>query len=160
MLRQLKQMASEISSELHAILKGDPDACSLALLVWELAHLWDDLVDRDRTLGPEDVHRAFEIALFALPAHPLYQRHFNDLQLLLKIGYANWRAANDLERLAQGAETLDPRPMEVAHVLRHKLADVYIYLAGLVGGPYWANENAARIWMIAHNESFAEYIHG
>lgn len=151
-------MSAALCPELREILKNHPDACSLAILVWELAHLWDDLVDRDRTVEIEDVHRAFEIALFALPAHPLYQRCFNDLQILLKIGYANWRAANDLESMGQGAEG-DLRPLEVAHVLRHKLADVYIYLAGLVGGPEWANRHAARIWLIAHNESFAEYVH-
>jgi hypothetical protein len=53
---------------------GDEQALLMFRLFGELAHTWDDLIDRDKEVTDDAINKAFAIALVYLPANPFYQR--------------------------------------------------------------------------------------
>ncbi|MES2942662.1 MAG: hypothetical protein V4772_07320 [Pseudomonadota bacterium] len=48
-------------------LKDDADAIAFVMLVCTVLHVWDDLEDRDKSLGREQINEAFYMALVVLP---------------------------------------------------------------------------------------------
>ena len=55
---------------LHALFKGNDDAVQLVLMLREISHTWDDLIDKDKPVADTQIHRAFWIALIGLRNHP------------------------------------------------------------------------------------------
>ena len=111
--------------------RGDQDACALLDVLGYVAHLWDDLVDRDRERAPEEITRAFWALLVDLPANPFWLAHAGQLIPVLREGINAWLDANQLEQ----RDDLTSRAQ--AYSLRTAYNQLLTTCAYLVGGFPW-----------------------
>ena len=77
---------------------GNEEAARFVAQLCDVAHTWDDLIDRDTPVSEEAINRCFESALLRIPANPFYQTHFAALSPLLFTGVLGYLTANRMER--------------------------------------------------------------
>lgn len=133
-------------------MKGDKSAADYVELVCNIAHVWDDLIDRDKDVSDEEISKTFFDALIRLPRNNFYRKNFDHLNSVLMNAMSNWQIATKLEREGGGYET------SIAFVLRSSYIDLITQAAMLCGGNKWAcivGEEARRI---THNETYEGYL--
>lgn len=145
---------------LALVLRRHPAAIEFMTVLAQVAHVWDDLIDRDKPMANSAVDIAFFHALVTLPSNSFYREHFASLQPVLVNAILNWHAANGFEWQAEARpEDADARRLlEVAHIIRSDYANVLIHCAYLVGGMQWALEATPRIREWWAKEDFAQYL--
>lgn len=131
---------------------GDENAVGVLLLIADIAHTWDDLIDRDRPVSRADIHRAFTNAVIGLNLNPFFRAHCTTLLPVLMSGIHNWHAANELERDGRRES------LEVAHVIRCAVGDVALLMAEICGGREHAMEHAAGLRMLVQQDSQSSYL--
>ena len=139
---------------LHRVLKGDPDAVALCLLVFNWANDYDHLVDGDlpETEREDALHRAMWALLAGLQTNAFYRRHQDELLVSLLNGVSTWRTANTLQRGS------NPKGHELAHVLRWTLIEFFLHCARLVGGEAWVQRVAPGFWLaMTEDHSFEQF---
>tara|TARA_R110000868_G_scaffold10713_2_gene52055 strand:- start:72 stop:500 length:429 start_codon:yes stop_codon:yes gene_type:complete len=129
-------------------LKGHRDAIALVLMVHDVVEIWDDLIDKDKEVAPEDINRVFRTALIELPRNPFYAENFGALNTIIESAIFDWHTANAFEASRTHLET--------AFGLRCTIQSVTIICARIVGGPVWAQSVSNEIRSIG--ESYAEYV--
>jgi hypothetical protein len=122
--------------------------CSLV----DALHLWDDLIDKDKPVEDERVHKVFTNMLVELPRNPFYLAHSANLAPVLVCAIQNWHLANRIER-----GEADELPVEAAFVLRSSYVDLVTVVATICGGYPWGVEVARRVRALAHEEGFEGY---
>lgn len=132
--------------------RGDEDAVALAMMVIHVCDVWDDLIDKDQEIRDEDITRAFMFALCAMPRNRFYRAHIDEIVPLLELGVVNWLTANRFERDGER------RALEIAHVIRHGIGDLFVHMARLIGGLQWAIEVAPEIKLVVHTDTLDEYL--
>lgn len=135
---------------LKACLQGNSDAVSLLLIIREISHTWDDLIDCDKPVTHQQVNRAFWLSLVGIKTNPFYQRFESVLLPLLEQGILNYVASVDLERTAG-------HPRHLAHTARYAVGDVALVMARLIGGVDWAMEQAATIKLLLQTDTFDDF---
>jgi hypothetical protein len=138
--------------KLRRFFQGNEDAVSLAMMVAHVCDVWDDLIDKDSELRDEAVTRAFLFALCAIPRNRFYRQHMDELLPIIELGVVNWLTANSFE--ASG----DKKSLEIAHVIRHSIGDLFIHMARLIGGMQWGIEAAPDIKLLVQNDTLEEYL--
>lgn len=141
-----------VSERLLEAFLGNQHAVDLVLLLASIAHTWDDLIDRDRPVSPQAIHRAFTQAVIDLNLNPFFRRHCTTLLPVLQTGILNWHAANALE--ADGRK----ESLEVAHVVRCAIGDVVLLIAALCGGHEHAMQHADGLRMLVQQDSLDSYL--
>jgi hypothetical protein len=136
----------------EGFLKGDAEAVQFAVRIFRAAHIWDDLVDKDKPVTDDELYAVFWDLLINLPADRFYQKHFGLLSSTLMNAMMNWRVANTLER--EGSE----KDKSIAFVLRGAYVDILTVSALIVGGLDWVKEVGPAIRRWAHEETFAQYL--
>jgi hypothetical protein len=136
----------------EGFLKGDAEAVQFAVRIFRAAHIWDDLVDKDKPVTDEELYAVFWDLLINLPADRFYQKHFSLLSSTLMNAMMNWRVANTLER--EGSE----KDKSIAFVLRGAYVDILTVSALIVGGVDWVKEVGPAIRRWAHEETFDQYL--
>lgn len=120
--------------------RGCEPAVEMCVELVEVAHTWDDLIDRDKYVGPEAVDKAFRTLLFSLPVNKFWQDNAEVLHPVLGSVYLQWTAANVLEKEQQ------PGDRERAFMLRAALYQLFQTVAACVGGLSWAVEVGPHIY--------------
>jgi hypothetical protein len=129
---------------------GNDHAVSLIEGVWELAEVYDHLVDGDK--HPEDaVHRAMAFALFGIHANPVYRQH-PELQHVLMQTIALWRAANLLER------TRNPDALNVSYTLRCSPFNFFVSVVMCVSGEKKAIQAAELFYGPDDDDTLVGYV--
>lgn len=118
--------------QLAALCGDDQDATALIAGVWNLCEVWDDAIDGEKNESDDDIHRAFEFALFDLHANGFYQRHRATLEPVMRLMIDNWKCANDLERMGT------PGALVHAYALRCSPYDFFYTVVLLASGPHAA----------------------
>jgi hypothetical protein len=140
----------DLRRRLFDLLLGHEDAVAFNLALMDVLHLWDDLIDGDKPVTPEDVHKAFRLALVVIPGNPFYRRHFDQLHPLIDPLILNWLTANDME--ARGEQ------LDIAWVIRSDYCNVLLKSLEIVGG----FDHARRVWPDVraywHSEGFNQYL--
>jgi hypothetical protein len=139
---------------LNRIFQGDESAMVLVRHIYRLAHLIDDIVDRDRPVSDKEVYEAFWIALVQIPSNSFYCRYQKELVPVAATSILNWVAATDLEK--RPSPTVDQ--LHVAHIIRCGVVDVLMLMATIIGGVKWGFEIAADLQMHCQDESFLTYL--
>ncbi|UIF90841.1 hypothetical protein [Cupriavidus sp. UYPR2.512] len=143
---------SSIKEFFEHFLLGNEAAVAFNLLFRDVLHAWDDLIDRDKPVSDEDIHRAFRSALVLLPANPFYRAHFAQLHPLIDNAILNWMAANAMEATESRTDK------EIAFITRSDYINVFVKSLFLVGGFEHARKalpEARRHW---HAEGFDRYL--
>lgn len=130
---------------------GDEYALQMFRMFGDLAHIWDDLVDKDKERTEDEINHAFAVALVYLPANPFYQRiQPQILPMWLSVIYA-FQTANAFE------EAKDPHGVEIAHGLRYAAGHIVSYAIHVCVGPEQAKKYIPEMWKVLMPERFDEY---
>ena len=107
---------------------GDHHAVQFVLDLSMLVETWDDLVDKDKPLGEQDIHDAFVAALINFPLNPFYRRHQDALLPLITVAINAWFDSLEMER----GDT--PHERMWAFFLKDLGLEVFLFCAMLAGG--------------------------
>jgi hypothetical protein len=130
---------------------GNQDALNMFRMGVDLAHIWDDLVDKDKEVSEDAINHAFAIALVYLPANPFYQSIQQQvLPMWLSIIHA-FQTANAFEKAK------DPHGLEIAHSLRYAAGNLMAYVVHVCVGPEKAKEYLPEMWKAIVVERFDDY---
>jgi hypothetical protein len=130
---------------------GNNDALQMYRMLVDLAHLWDDLVDKDKDVTELDINNSFLICLVYLPLNPFYQQIQRDVMPMWITVVSAYQTANKFER------EKDERGLEAAHMLRYAAGNILAYAIHTCVGPNKATEYVPEMWKDIVNERFAEY---
>ena len=130
---------------------GNQDALNMYRAFAFLAHTWDDLVDKDKTVSELDINQAFLTALVYLPANPFYRSIQNEIFPMWMVVVSSFETANKFER------DKDPHGIEIAHGLRYAAGNIMAYVVHLCVGAEKAREYLPEMWKAIFHERFDEY---
>jgi hypothetical protein len=130
---------------------GNTDALNMYRMLVDLAHLWDDLVDKDKDVTELEINNSFLICLVYLPLNPFYQQIQRDVMPMWITVVSAYQTANKFER------EKDERGLEAAHMLRYAAGNILAYAIHVCVGPEKATEYIPEMWKDVVNERFAEY---
>ena len=80
------------------ICKGNQEAANFLEMFFFACHLWDDLIDKDKTRTDDEINNIFWLIFIEIPRNPYYQKNFNDIQPVMANAIQEWFVANSLER--------------------------------------------------------------
>lgn len=130
---------------------GNQDALNMYRMLVDLAHLWDDLVDKDKNAHENDINNAFLICLVYLPANPFYQRIQTAVLPMWLTVVSAYQTANQFER------DKDPHGIEIAHALRYAAGNIVAYMVHVCLGPEKARDVLPEVWKSVVHERFDAY---
>jgi purine-cytosine permease-like protein len=130
---------------------GNQDALNMYRAFVDLSHLWDDLIDKDKPVSPDDINQAFLTCLVYLPANPFY-RHIQDQILpMWLVVISSFETANKFEA------DKDPHGIEIAHSLRYAAGNIVAYAIHVCVGADEARKVLPDMWKSIFYERFDEY---
>lgn len=135
-------------------LREDRAAIDCVVKLFEIFHLWDDLIDGDNPRGADSINAAFIHALVRLPQNPFYARNQATLVEAIERGIVDWHTATAIEQKLPH----DRHEMHRAYVLRCSVLGIITKCAELVGGLDWALEVDPEIWAYGMRETFEQYM--
>jgi hypothetical protein len=130
---------------------GDEEALAMYQMFVDLAHIWDDLVDKDKEVSEQAINRAFSICLIYLPTNRFYQAiQYAVLPMWVSVVSA-YQTANHYEK------TKDEHGIEIAHGLRYAVGNIIAYAVHVCVGPEKAVELMPEVWKQIMIERYDEY---
>lgn len=135
------------------IFRGNMAAIELMQMFRHVAHIWDDLIDRDRKVNDADINGAFWAALVGIPSNSFFNAHRAVLLPSFAQGIMGWLASNEL-----ALDKKNPLSREIAHIARSDAGDFALLIAQIIGGPAWAAMHAATLKILMRNMDYAEFI--
>lgn len=135
---------------------GNPAAVKFIQDVGVIAETWDDLIDGDKPVGPDDINRAFLLALVELPSNPFYDAHRHSLLPMLLAGANAWVDSTTYER------STDLSQKAYAYVLRDWYVEIVLLVIALTKGvpAMRAVSMDVRAFFTHDAESFQDYARG
>jgi hypothetical protein len=130
---------------------GNEDALNLFRMLVDLAHTWDDLVDKDKDLPETEVNNAFLICLVYMQANPFYRKIQEQIWPMWLTVVSAYETANTYER------NKDEHGIEIAHSLRYAAGHIVAYMVHVCVGPEKAKEFLPEVWKHIIVERFDEY---
>ena len=130
---------------------GNQDALNVYRMFIDLAHLWDDLVDKDKEAQEAEINNAFLICLVYLPANPFYQTIQQAVLPMWLTVVSAYQTANKYE------QDKDAHGLEIAHTLRYAVGNIVAYMVHVCLGPEKAAEVLPEVWKAVVQERFDEY---
>lgn len=132
--------------------KGNRAASDYLLALVEVLHFWDDLIDKDKPVSDQTIHRMFMQMLVEMPRNPFFIAHQQNLLPVLIIAIQNWHVANAAER------GLCPNiPLECAFIIRSAYVDMVTLVATICGGYDHGLAVGKQVRELAHLEGFEIY---
>lgn len=130
---------------------GNQDALNFFRMLVDLAHIWDDLVDKDKDVNESQINNAFLIALVYLPANAFYQKIQAQILPMWVTVVSAYQTANHFERCK------DPHGVEIAHTLRYAAGNIIAYAIHVCVGPERAKAYLPDMWKAVVVERFGDY---
>lgn len=130
---------------------GNQDALHMYRMFVDLAHTWDDLVDKDKVASEYEVNNAFLICLVYLQANPFYISIQEQIMPMWLTVVSAYETANTFEK------NKDPHGIEIAHSLRYASGHIVAYAVHVCVGPEKAREFLPDVWKGVVFERFDEY---
>jgi purine-cytosine permease-like protein len=130
---------------------GNQDALNLYHMFVDLAHTWDDLVDRDKPVTQDAINNAFLICLAYMPANPFYQQIQQAVLPMWLTVVSAYQTANKFE------QDKDEHGLEIAHTLRYAAGNIIAYAVHVCVGPEKAKEILPEMWKTVVAERYADY---
>lgn len=130
---------------------GNQDALNMYRAFVNLAHTWDDMIDRDKPVSADDINRAFLTCLVYLPANPFYRAIQDQILPMWLVVVSSYETANTFEKAK------DPHGIEIAHGLRYAAGNIVAYAVHVCLGAEKAKEVLPEVWKAMFYERFDEY---
>jgi len=132
-------------------MRDDMDAVGLIMSVVKIADVWDNLIDKDKSVTDEEINQVFWMMLIEIPRNPAFRRYQLDITTVMSTGIINWHVANRL----QGG---DDHAKQIAHVIRYSIADLALYLASAIGGTDWAVEVGPELRLRSQKDKLENFM--
>jgi hypothetical protein len=130
---------------------GNEEALAMYQMFADLAHAWDDLIDRDKEVSEQAINNAFMICLVYLPMNKFYQAiQYAILPMWISVVSA-YQTANHYEK------TKDEHGIEIAHGLRYAVGNIIAYAVHVCVGPEKAAEIMPEVWKHIMIERYDDY---
>lgn len=113
---------------------GNQDAINLSLMLLDVAHAWDDLVDGDEV---EDIDKIFRYLIYDIPMNPVY-RIIPGINCHLLNIFLRWRDATTME-------SKEDRDLEKTYMLRAGIYDMFSIIVYHLFGDERAKEIGPKI---------------
>ena len=117
----------------------------------ELAHIWDDLVDKDKPVSEDAINKAFLICLVYLPSNPFYQYIQKDILPMWITVVSSYQTANFFEK------TKDEHGVEIAHTLRYAVGNIIAFAIHVCVGAEKAKVMLPEMWKLVVFERYDAY---
>ena len=130
---------------------NNQDALNVYHAFADLAHIWDDLIDKDKPVSADEINRAFLTCLVYLPANPFYRSIQEQILPMWLVVVSAYETANSFEK------NKDPHGIEIAHGLRYAVGNILAYVVHVCVGPEKAKEILPDMWKTIFYERFDEY---
>lgn len=130
---------------------GNQDALNLFRMFVDLAHTWDDLVDKDKDVSGEKINNSFLICLVYMQANPFYKSIQEQVLPMWITAVSAYETANKYEL------DKDEHGIEIAHGLRYAAGNIIAYAVHVCVGAEKAREFLPEIWKHIIVERFDEY---
>jgi hypothetical protein len=130
---------------------GNEDALNVFRMLVDLAHTWDDLVDKDKPAGETEINNAFLICLVYLQANPFYRSIQEQVWPMWLSVVSAYETANKFEK------DKDPHGIEIAHGLRYAAGHIIAYMVHVCVGAEKAKEVLPEVWKAVYFERYEEY---
>ena len=131
--------------------QGNGYAVRLALDIWSVIQVWDDLVDKDSEVGSDEINETFRKLIYTIPSNPFYAEHAHEFAPILHDMMIRWQIANTLE------EEQSDGDLEKAWMLRAGVYQVFVYIASKAVDPVWAAIVGPEIWR-SYGETLPDFI--
>ncbi len=79
-------------------MRGNADAADCVVALSTVSELWDDLIDRDRPVSDEEIHKGFVSVLIGLNDNPFWNGFHVKLMPIVIVGTNAWLDANKLQQ--------------------------------------------------------------
>jgi len=130
---------------------GNQDALIVYRMLVDLAHAWDDLVDKDKNVSEKEINNAFLICLVYLQTNTFYQQVQRDILPMWISVVSAYETANKFER------DKDAHGIEISHMLRYAIGNMVSYFVHVCVGPEKATEYMPEVWKTIVFERFDDY---
>ena len=130
---------------------GNHDALNMYRMLVDLAHTWDDLVDKDRDLPTDHINNAFLIALVYMPANVFYRSIQEQIMPMWLTVISAYEVANKFE------QDKDEHGVEIAHNLRYAVGHIVAYMVQVCVGYEKSKEILPEVWKSIVFERFDDY---
>jgi hypothetical protein len=130
---------------------GNEHAARLVADLCFVAHVWDDLIDKDKVVADTAISDAFTAALLSIPNNPFYVAHRQNLAPLIHTGILGYLAANRMEKSG------DAHQVEIAHGLRYAVGQVTTYTVAVTNPGVRAETILPEAWKFVMPERFDDY---
>lgn len=130
---------------------GNQDALNMYRMFVSVAHVWDDLVDKDKEVSEDAINNTFLTCLVYLPANPFYQTIQTQVLPMWLTVVSAYQVANHFER------EKDPHGIEIAHSLRYAVGNIVAYAVHVCVGAEQAKQVLPEVWKAIFFERFDEY---
>lgn len=117
-------------------LKGDESALEMCELIASGAHMWDDLIDGDKAVTHEQIHKGIMALSIGLMRNAFFLENIYTLLPLLEQAMYDWIESTRLEK-GEG--------YPLAFALRSTYVSLMIRGAYIVGGYEWGQDASAYI---------------
>ena len=130
---------------------GNQDALNMYRMLIDLAHTWDDLVDKDRELPADHINNAFLITLVYMPSNIFYRSIQEQIMPMWLTVVSAYEVANKFE------QDKDEHGVEIAHNLRYAVGHIVSYMVQVCVGYEKSKEILPEVWKSIVFERFDEY---
>lgn len=133
-----EQQHTDLEGRLIYFLKGDSLAVKFCMDLVYIAHLWDDLIDKDKERTDQEINDAFRLALIEIPANRFFLMNQSVLTPIMLNIILKWQDSNILEKGSA-------HDKHMAYVHRAGITEIFNICAFLTGGVEWATEHGPDI---------------
>jgi purine-cytosine permease-like protein len=130
---------------------GNQDALNMYHAFVDLAHTWDDLIDKDKPVETSKINQAFLTCLVYLLANPFYRGIQDQILPMWLVVISSYETANFFEA------SKDQHGIEIAHGLRYAVGNIVAYAVHICVGAEAAKEFLPDMWKTIFFERFDEY---
>lgn len=131
---------------------GNRPAIDFWMTLYRIAHIYDDLIDKDRDIPDQDVHDLIWLMLVDVQDNLFYQQHYHQLKPLMVNALIAYRASVRYE------QEHDEQGQELGHVLRYAVGNVMVNAIYLCGGEAHANRHAPELYKRLCDDRLGDYL--
>ena len=135
---------------LNYFLNGDRNAVQYALDILYIAHLWDDLIDKDRERTDAEINAAFVKALAKIPLNPFYAANAANLLPLTLCNIWKWQDSNELIQGSNGHKVL-------GYITRTGVWDIIYFCMFLTGTEDWIRQHGTAFWQTFGQDTVTDF---
>lgn len=136
----------------HTLFMGNHDALRVMEIIGTWTHLYDDLIDADKEIDPEFIHKVMWEIMVELSSNKFYTTYAHMLSPVIATGILNWRGANDMEKSGSKEE------LYISHATRYSINDLALLIMTILGGPGYAAHYARDARLVFQRDTLSHYL--